>query len=119
MILFPDINTLFTVNLDCHIRTHRRADRAAVAFLFFIDGHGTVSLGVELRGGHDMTLGAEMDAQVAFLAQVFFDFYIAFHRRIPICFVRGSTGAADAFLRKIYIMSSNFRKICRFWFKFC
>ena len=66
-----------------------------------------------------MTLGAEMDAQVTFLAQIFFDFYMAFHRRIPICFGRGFTCAADVFLRKIFIMSSNFRENILFWFKFC
>jgi hypothetical protein len=83
MILFPDIKTLFTVYLYGNIRAHGCANRTSIAFLGFIHTNGMVALHVELFGWRNMTLGAEMNTEMTFLAQFFFDFNISFHTLSP------------------------------------
>jgi hypothetical protein len=74
----PDIRTLFTVNLYGDFRAHDCADRASVAFFGFIDAHGVIALRVVFLGWHDMVFGAEMHAELAFLAKFLFDVNITF-----------------------------------------
>jgi len=41
------------------------------------------AVGIVFRGGHDMSLGAEMDAKKTFLAKFFVDFNVAFQNKSP------------------------------------
>jgi hypothetical protein len=41
------------------------------------------ALSVIIVGGHNMTLGAEMNAKKAFLAKLFMDFNMAFQNKSP------------------------------------
>jgi hypothetical protein len=77
--LFPDINTLFTVNLNGYIRAHRGADAATRALGSFVDGHRPIALNVIFLGGYNVIFGTEMNAQMAFLAEVLVNDYMAFH----------------------------------------
>jgi len=76
--LFPDIKNLFTVNLNSYIRAHGGAKRAAVAFLFFICANRTVSLRIIFFSCYNMTVGAEMNAEVTFFAEFSVYFYESF-----------------------------------------
>jgi hypothetical protein len=41
------------------------------------------AVGIVFLGGHDMTLGAKMNAQKAFLAEFFVDFNMALQNKSP------------------------------------
>jgi hypothetical protein len=69
--LFPDINTLFTIDLYSHFRAHRCADSATVALLFFVYADRTIALGIIFRCWHNMTFRAKMNTQKAFFTNFF------------------------------------------------
>jgi hypothetical protein len=77
MIKFPDISTLFTVNLDSYLRTHGSAYAATGAFLFFICTDRMVTIEIVFFSGNNMTFWTKMDAKKAFLADFFINFNIS------------------------------------------
>jgi hypothetical protein len=79
--LFPDINTLFTVNLDRDFRAHNCAKCAAGAFLSLISGNRMVAAGIIIFGRYDTTLLAGVNAKMAFLAKFFIYFYVTFQNK--------------------------------------
>jgi hypothetical protein len=71
MILFPCINTLFTVNLDGDVRTGDGAQGATVTVArFVLETDRPVSPGVVFMGRGDQAFLAGLDAEEAFLAKL-------------------------------------------------
>jgi len=106
----PDIKTLFTVNLDCHIRAHGGANRTAVAFLFFVDAYGMIPLGIICFGRHDVAFRAEMNAEMTLLAKFLLYLDISFQNMSPNRFLPGIQFlSAVAILLIMFTMSSIFR----------
>jgi hypothetical protein len=66
--LFPDINTLFTVDLNRYFGTHGGTDGTTVALFCIINTHRPVSLRVIFFRLGDMTFGTKMNAEEALLA---------------------------------------------------
>jgi hypothetical protein len=74
---------LFAVNFNSYIRTHYGANRAAVAFIFFINAYRPVTLGIVLFGWHNVTFGAKMNAEQAFFANFFFNLNMSLQNQSP------------------------------------
>jgi hypothetical protein len=76
--LFPDIKNLFTVNLDSYIRAHGGAKSTTVAFFFLVNADRSISMSVIFFAGDDMSVGADMNAEVTFFAEFSVYFYESF-----------------------------------------
>jgi hypothetical protein len=72
-----------------------------------------VSLVVVFLRGHDVPLGAEMNTEMTFFAQIFFNLDIAFHNLSPIDIYLKFITLADALLRKMFRMSSLLKEKIR------
>jgi len=76
--LFPDIKTLFTVNLDGYFRAHDGTQGAAGAFLALFGADGMIAAGVVFLRRGNAAFRAGVDAKMALLAEFFVNFYITF-----------------------------------------
>jgi hypothetical protein len=74
---------LFAVNFNSYIRTHCGANRAAVAFNFFINAYRPVTLGIVFFGWHNVTFGTKMNAEQAFFANFFFNLNMSLQNQSP------------------------------------
>ena len=81
--LFPDINTLFTVDLDSYFRAHDGTQRTAGAFLSLISAYGMVAAGVIFCSGHNAAFWAGINAKMAFLTNFFVNFNVTFQNQSP------------------------------------
>jgi hypothetical protein len=86
IILFPCINTLFTIDLYGDIRAGDCAQGATGAlFLFILEADRAISLGIVLMGRDDQSVATGLNAQMAFLAKflVYYDIPLQIFR-LPI-----------------------------------
>jgi hypothetical protein len=81
--LFPDINTLFTIDLDSHFRAHDGTKCTSGAFLSGGYGYRMVAAGVIFFCGNNTALGAGINAKVAFLAIFVVYFNVTFQNQSP------------------------------------
>jgi hypothetical protein len=79
--LFPDINTLFTIDLDSYFRAHGGTQHTAGAFLSFGSRNGMVAAGVEFFCGNNAAFRAGINAKVAFLAEFFIYLNVTFQNQ--------------------------------------
>jgi hypothetical protein len=79
--LFPDINTLFTVNLDGDFRAHNGTKCTAGAFFSLISAYGMVAAGIIFFRRYDATLLTGINAKMTFLAKFFVDYNITFQNK--------------------------------------
>ena len=77
MIKFPDISTLFTINLDSYLRAHSGAYAATGAFFFFICADRMITIKIIFFSGNNVSLGTKMYAKKAFLTDFFINFNIS------------------------------------------
>jgi hypothetical protein len=84
---FPLINTLATIDLYCDLRTDNGTNRAARALSLLLPGlflgkiGGVIPIEIEIVGERNETLGTELDAQHASLAEFLINLNISLHLR--------------------------------------
>jgi hypothetical protein len=103
MTMFPCINTLFTVDLDGNFRTHRGTEGTAGAFSTADEYNRTVSFSVIFLGWFDLISFADINAEVAFFAQIPVDCDLPFGRHVR---SRMIVLNVHGFMRKVAIKSS-------------
>jgi len=74
---FPDIRTLFTVNLDSYLRTYSSAYAATGAFMFFICADRVVTIEIIFFRRNNMAFRTEMNTKQTFFAYFLVNFNIS------------------------------------------
>jgi len=80
---FPDIRTLFTINLDSYLGANSSAYGATSAFLFFIRADRMVTIEIVFFCGNNMAFGTKMNTKQAFFAYFFINFNRSLQNQSP------------------------------------